>query len=154
MAARAYRRRLSAPAGMTGVDRLQAEEFSKRLWTLLAERRLSQSAFARLVWGEKEDPKTGAKTAKGRDRISDYIAGKALPSPAMLSDMAKALNMTPEELAPDIATAAAVRETPEIQVTVAKGRPDLLHVQIDVLLPAELGAELMALLQRRLNKSP
>lgn len=145
---RAYRRRLSEAAGMTPEMTVAAERFGRRLAALLTERGWSQSDFAREVWGEIENPKTKHKSARGRDRVSAYINGKSLPSPKLLAEMAKALELTPEQLAPDLAGEAAVREKPSITLTVPAGRPDMVHVQVDLLLPAALAPELLTILNR------
>lgn len=130
-----------------------AEQFGRRLAHLLTERGMSQSDFAREVWGEVTNKATGHKSARGRDRISAYVNGRSVPSPKLLAEMAKALGLTPEALAPDIAGAGAPREKPAFTMTVPAGRPDLVHVTVDLLLPAELGPELMAILNRARRSS-
>jgi transcriptional regulator with XRE-family HTH domain len=144
---RSYRRRLSEPAGMTSQMRIDADTFGRRLAALLAERGMNQSDFARQVWGETVDEK-GYRTAKGRDRISDYVNGRALPSPKLLKEMADALGMAQEDLAPDLATGAAAREKPAIAMSSPSGRPDLMHVQVDMLIPSELAPDLLTLLNK------
>jgi transcriptional regulator with XRE-family HTH domain len=125
-----------------------AEAFGRRLAALMADKGWSQSDFAREVWGEIENSKTGHRSARGRDRVSAYVNGKSMPSPKLLAQMAKALDMTPEALAPDLAGAAAPREKPAFTMIVPAGRPDMVHVTVDMLLPTDLAPELMALLNR------
>jgi transcriptional regulator with XRE-family HTH domain len=132
---------------------MDAEAFGRRLASILAERNMTQSDFARQVWGETEDAK-GYKTARGRDRISDYVNGRALPSPKLLREMAESLGMSPEQLAPDIAASAAAREKPAILMSIPTGRPDMMHVQVDLLIPSELAPELLTLLNKAKARTP
>lgn len=144
---RSLYRHLSSPAGMTEEERIEAEDFGRRLAVLLAERRMKQSDFARMIWGEKVDKK-GRKSANGRDKISAYINGRDRPSKEVLQEMAGALGMTPEEMAPDIAVETAAREPTAYSFTTPRGRTDLTRVRVDMLIPSELSSELMIILNK------
>ena len=64
---------------------------------LMSERRVSRSDLARKLWGETIDAR-GRKVAKGRDRIGNYISGKAVPKPKTIARIAEALGVKPDEL--------------------------------------------------------
>lgn len=132
---------------MTPEMRITAQEFGAHLQRLLDERGLSQSDFAAKVWGRKTN-EAGHSEALGRDRISAYVNGRSLPGPKFLAQMARALDMSLEEFAPSIAGAAAHRQKPAWSMHSPPGRPDLIQVTVDMLLPAELASELYAILMK------
>lgn len=142
---KSYRRSLSTVAGPTSLEQARAQSFAAVLGRKLMAKGWSQSDLAREIWGERTDEATGRKSAAGRYNISNYVKGITLPSPALLKKMADALEMTPEELAPDVAADVAERETPSLLVSQPAGRPDLMLVQMNLLLPTELAVRIMGI---------
>lgn len=124
-----------------------AQDFGQHLQRILDERGLTQSEFAALVWGRKEN-QAGHSEAIGRDRISAYVRGASLPGPKYLSMMAKALDMPMEEFAPSLAGAAAGRSKSGWSIASPAGRPDLIHLTVDLLLPAELAPDILSILTK------
>lgn len=68
---------------------LTKSEFGQRLYDLLLRRGLRQAEFARLC---------GLR----RDAVWTYIHGRSLPSEINLRQMARVLNVTPDELLPNL----------------------------------------------------
>ena len=125
---------------MTAQEQLRARSFAATLASLLHSRGWNQSDLARHVWGTREE-KDGRESAAGRDKVSRYMKGVQLPDPKTLKQMADALGVTIEELAPDIAAEVAERAPPAMLLSQPEGRPDLIHLQLNLLLPAELAVK-------------
>lgn len=132
--------------GKTGVQRLELQQFARRLRAALDERGMSQSDLARAVWGETED-KRGQKVAKNRDRVSQYLAGASYPEPQNLARIAEALNVKPEDLAPDMTAATVEREDPAIQMTVVGGHLDKVYLRVNTLVSLEGAAAVIQILK-------
>lgn len=139
------RRLLPPAAGRSPVERIEMEQFARRLHTAMTAKGLTNSDLARLVWGETTDKK-GYTVARNRDRISVYLRAEALPEPATLEKIAAALGLTKEDLAPELAAAAIDREKPELAMTMVAGHPDKVHLQINVLIPLSVATQIIALL--------
>jgi transcriptional regulator with XRE-family HTH domain len=58
---------------------------------------LTQSQLAAKIWGQTVDSK-GAKVAKGKDRISEWLSGKARPSAENCEKLARALGLNASDL--------------------------------------------------------
>lgn len=76
------------------------ERFRENFVRGMIERNLTASDVARLLWGEKRNPK-GAMVAKGRDRITGYLTGQVYPNEANLAKLCEILGKTREQLAID-----------------------------------------------------
>lgn len=124
---------------------LQLEQFASRLHDLRTAKRWSQSDLAREVWGEIT-LKNGKKAAKNRDRISSYEMGKGWPDPHNLKALAKALDVNPEDLAPDIVGATVEHQFPEIAVTSVAGHQDKVMLRVNKLVSLEIATRVMTLL--------
>jgi transcriptional regulator with XRE-family HTH domain len=121
------------------------QEFARKLHTAMTDRGMTQSDLARAAFGTYVNA-DGYTVAKSRDRISVYLSGKALPDPKNLKALAEALGLPVEELAPPSAAATVDREAPSLALQAVPGRPGLVQLQLDMLLPLELAAKVMALL--------
>jgi transcriptional regulator with XRE-family HTH domain len=97
-------------------DALRLQSLARRLDALMQEKELTQSDLARLAFGEYKDPKTGYMVAYKRDRVSAYLNGRQFPDTDNLKAIAKALDVTPEELAPELTAQAVARYEPEFYV--------------------------------------
>jgi transcriptional regulator with XRE-family HTH domain len=113
---------------------------------------LSQSDLARAAFGTLQT-KEGYEVAKNRDRISVYLAGKALPDPGNLKALADVLGMTVEELAPPPAVPAAVREAPSLAMHAIPGQQGMVQLQINMRVSVALAAKIMALIGEHENKA-
>jgi transcriptional regulator with XRE-family HTH domain len=144
---KAPRRLLPPTAGRTPIQKHAIQQFGRRLHELIVERNMSQSDLARKAFGV-ETSKDGYPGAKGRDRISAYIAGRTYPEPRTLKRIADALGMTVEELAPDVTAAAVDRENPEISINMIAGHADKVHLVVNKLLPLSIAMEIGSILAK------
>lgn len=148
MMARATKRLLPPGAGQTPVERIETEQFARRLHKLMLDRGMSQSDLARKVWGKTTDGR-GYDVAKNRDRISVYLRGQSYPDPVNLSKMADALGVPVEELAPDAVASAVERENPEVQMTAIAGHSDKVFLRVNKLVPMTVAAQIISLLSEQ-----
>lgn len=107
---------------------------------------MSQSDLARLVFNETRTDNRGYDVVVGKDRISAYINNRAKPEPKTLKQIANALKMTPEELAPEVVSEASKNSTPTILVEALSGRTDKVRLQIHKLVPLQTAVKIMAML--------
>jgi len=147
MMSKSPNRRLSPVGGRTNIEKLEIEQFARKLYDKMTEKGLSQSDLARRAFGTKLDER-GYKVAKSRDRISVYLKGTSLPDPKNLALLADALDVTPEELAPDITAATVDRENPEVALTSIAGHGDKVHLQVNKLVPLTLAAEIVSMISK------
>ncbi len=149
MATRVVKRRLPQKEGAAPqVLSSSVEEFGRRLFAELEKRRWSQSDLARKAWPD-EKPKTdrnGYAVVPKRDLISSWVRGKAVPTPANLDAICKAMHLDPAELAPDL-TASAVRQEPaSFSMQVARDRSDLCYVRVNRLMPMSAALKIGAII--------
>lgn len=138
---------VGASSSRTSQERLELQQFARRLHILMVERGLSQSDLAREIWGGAED-RRGYKVAKNRDRISAYLRGTALPEAENLALIAKALGVEVTDLAPDMTAAAIDRANPEVSMTTIAGHADKTHLRVNKLVPMTVAAQIIALLSK------
>jgi transcriptional regulator with XRE-family HTH domain len=72
--------------------------FGIRLREILAERGMSQSDLARLVFNDVHVGKDGKERVRGKEQISNYISGNSKPSFERYHVLLKALQLTPRDL--------------------------------------------------------
>lgn len=145
-------RRLMPPtAGKTQVERVELDQFARRLHAAMNAKGMSNSDLARAVWGETKDGK-GYTVAKNRDRIGVYLRGEGFPEPRTLAKLADALDTTPTDLAPEITAATVDRERPELAMTMVAGHPDKVHLQINSIVPLAIAVEISRLFERAKRK--
>jgi transcriptional regulator with XRE-family HTH domain len=145
------RRLMPATAGRTHVERVELDQFARRLHAAMNAKGLNNSDLARIVWGEAKDAK-GYTVARNRDRIGVYLKGDGFPEPKTLAKLAEALDTTAEELAPEITAASVDRERPELAMTMVSGHADKVHVQVNALLPLGVAVEISRLVERAKRK--
>lgn len=140
---------LSADEGDSSpnIEIVRAETFARNLFKLMTDRGLSQSDLARALWGETTTPE-GKTVAKGRDRISVYLKGRTVPTPATLKRLAEALSVPLEELAPDVMGAAVDRDNPEFSLSSVAGHPDKTFVRISKLMPLKYAVEIAQIIEK------
>lgn len=124
----------------------EVEEFARRLNMALRERRMSQSDLARKVWNRMTVDNRGYQVVWGRDKISAYVNGKIMPEPQTLTDIADALGVPEEELAPNLTADAIEREHPEVLLQFAQGHSDKALLRIRKILPLEIATEIVKLI--------
>jgi transcriptional regulator with XRE-family HTH domain len=90
-----------APVSSGYTSALVRQQFAHRLKKLMEQKGLSQSDLARAAFG-LDDPGSRSRVPKGRDRISAYLNARQFPDDENLEALAKALDLTPEDLTPKI----------------------------------------------------
>jgi len=139
------KRRMPSSGGKTRIEKLEVDQFARRLYELMTERGLSQSDLAKKAFGTKVDPR-GYTVARNRDRISIYLKGVSLPDPKNLALLANALDMSPEDLAPEITAATIDRESPEVAMTAIAGHGDKVHLEVNKLVPLSLASKIITMI--------
>lgn len=81
---------------------LTKEQFGRKLYEIMSSRGWNQSELAR-------------RAGMNRDNVSQYIRGRTYPTPKFLSKLAKALDLTPDELLPNYYEDAVQRTTPPLE---------------------------------------
>lgn len=118
----------SSRRGRPASSPAQLAVFASRLQAELDRRGLSASDLARKVWGERTD-KRGYTVARNRDRVSEYLNGRAIPASGNLVKIAGALGISPDALVPTNAlpepSASLMPETLRIE-TLPGGECDLI----------------------------
>lgn len=121
-------------------------KFRRNLRQARLNKGLSMSELARSIWGETTDSR-GYTVALHRDRITKWESGAQVPTPANLAVLAAALEMTVEELAPDLmAKSVEADSDPSIQMTFVAGYPDRVHLVINTLTSLAKASQIIALL--------
>jgi hypothetical protein len=118
---------------------------------------LSASALARAVWGETKDPR-GYMVAKGRDRISAYMAGVSYPDTMNRAKIAAALGIDPDVLNAEPA-ASSPRATqpapPDISLSIIAGEPDIAALTFNhKIMPTELALKILTLIREAESGKP
>ena len=78
-------------------SRSRDHDFPRRMRAALDKQGLTQSQLAVKIWGTTVDSK-GARVAKGKDRISEWLSGKARPRAENCELLAKALGLKASDL--------------------------------------------------------
>lgn len=138
-------RRLPSAGGHGPIKSLEMQEFGRKLHELRTVKGLSQSDVARGIWGEQTDA-NGRKSAKNRDRISQYEKGLSFPEPQNLARLAELLGVDPDTLAPEVVAATVDHENPAVQMTMVAGHYDKVHLRVNLLVPLKLAAQVVGLL--------
>jgi transcriptional regulator with XRE-family HTH domain len=138
-------RLLASSGGPTQYEKHEIEMFSRRLHEAMIKKGLSQSDLAAMIWGRTKDQR-GYDVAKGRDRISVWLRGKAIPDPQNLKKLADTLELDVAELAPDITAATVEKENPEIAMTMIAGHADKVFLRVNMLVPLALASKVIAML--------
>lgn len=119
--------------------------FSTRLKNILADRKMSQSDLARRMFpGEERIDERGYSSPFGKDSISKWVNGKATPDAVNIQRLCEALNMSVEELAPDLLSKETKNEPKEFEMTVLAGRPGVARVLVDTILPMDVAVRIMS----------
>ena len=122
------------------------QAFGRRLQQLLDQKGWNYSDLARAVWG-KTTTKGGYEVAKNRDRISVYVAGKAVPDPRNLKKIADVLGVEVAEIAPERFGDAMIEQpNPSYSITKVQGESDKVFLRVNKLVPETVAAKIMFLL--------
>jgi transcriptional regulator with XRE-family HTH domain len=124
------------------IERARDINFAKRLRQLMSERELSQSDLAAKIWG-RHISSEGKDVAKGRDRISVWVAGKNFPDRENLEKLAKHLKVS--ELAPEAELKAAHSVAADWSITKPHGEVGVSFLQAARYLPDDIAHEIIGL---------
>jgi transcriptional regulator with XRE-family HTH domain len=132
---------------VTPLERVRDVNFGKRLKGIIADKNMTASDVAAKIWDRHRNSK-GALVAKGRDRLSVWINGKAFPDHDNLVKLARALDVKVSDLAPDAETKAANRMTPKWSMVGSDEYPaGQTFLQIAQFVSVKTALEIMALLE-------
>lgn len=135
-------------AGATAVERHELATFSETLHRELLARGWSQSDLAKKIWNEERTDSRGYTSVVGRDRVSSWVRGRVLPDPKSLKRIADALDMSAEDLAPNLTAAAVSKQEPTLGITAVAGRHDQVLLQVRMLVPLKVAVDVAGILQR------
>jgi transcriptional regulator with XRE-family HTH domain len=122
------------------------QAFGRRLQQLLDQKGMNYSDLARAVWG-KTTTKSGYEVAKNRDRISVYIAGKAVPDARNLKKIADVFGLEVGDIAPErIGNAMIEQQNPSYSITKVQGEDSKVFLRVNKLVPEQVAAKIMFLL--------
>lgn len=112
---------------------LSKQEFSKRLRQMLVERQWSQSDLAR-------------KAGVTRDAVSTYCRADSFPGEKNLAKIARALNVSPDQLLPNKIERAIDHDTPTMSLKESSTYPGQAWLQINRMVQTKTGLKVMTLL--------
>jgi len=101
-------------------------DFSQVVLKAMLKKKMSQSDLAREIWGTTKDSR-GHDVARNRDRITDYVKGRAYPEPKNLEKLAQALELPIEALQIDRPTKGVSRiasSQADVQLLFLAAEPD------------------------------
>ena len=127
------------------IERVRDINFAKRLRQLMSERELSQSELAASIWG-RHTSSEGKYVAKGRDRISVWLAGRNFPDRDNLLKLAKHLKVKVSDLAPEAELKAAHSVAVDWSLTKPHGEVGVSFFQAARYLPDDIAHEIVGLL--------
>jgi len=127
------------------IERARDVNFAKRLRQLMSEREMTQSELAAKIWG-RHTSSEGKYVAKGRDRISVWVAGKNFPDRENLEKLAKHLKVKVSELVPEAELKAAHSVAADWSLTKPHGEEGVSFFQAARYLPDDIAHEIIGLL--------
>ena len=111
------------------------QAFGRRLQQLLDQKGWNYSDLARAVWG-KTTTASGYEVAKNRDRISVYVAGKAVPDPRNLKKIADAFGVEVADIAPErVGNSMIEQPNPAYSITKVQGETDKVFLRVNKIVP-------------------
>ena len=126
-------------------ERVRDINFAKRLRQLMSEKEMSQSDLAARIWG-RQISSEGKDVARGRDRISVWLAGKNFPDHENLQKLARALKVKVSDLAPEAELKAAHSVAADWSITKPHGEAGMSFFQAARYLPDDIAHEIIGLL--------
>ncbi len=130
-------------------DTRQRIEFSRNLTARLLDVGMNQSDLARAIWGLSKNTTDhrGYLVQYGRDRVSSYVRGKALPVHATLLKIADVLKCAPGDLLPGATTLETSAKTiPKMAIHDVPNKNGYAFVQINQEMPLHVAMKIGALL--------
>lgn len=115
------------------------QEFGRNLFKLMTDAGMNQSELGRAA-------------NVGRDRISNYVNGKAFPTPPIMQRLAIALDVTNETLLPNIVKEAMDSEYPAIELRQASGHENKAWLRVNRSMSFATAAKIIALIEEEDSK--
>ena len=113
---------------------LTRQEFGKRLYNFMMQKRMSQSDLSRA-------------SGMGRDSISQYVRGRSVPAPRNLAKLADALDVEVDVLFPNYDAQANAREEATLQIKSIESDAENFWLRVNMKVPAEKAIEVMNILK-------
>ena len=114
----------------------ERQKFAKKLYEMMVARGLSNAELGRLA-------------GLGRDSISFYVRGKQMPTDRNIVALARALNVKPEDLRPNVLERAFEGEAPALEIRAAHGHPDKMWLQVNQMVSPDKAMRIMAILNEK-----
>jgi len=129
-------------------------DFADSLRDIMNRKGLSASDLARKVWGDVTNDR-GYTVARNRDRVGKYLRGYSIPDTKNLNALSKALGVAPEDLFRERNTSLAAPSTTgaTVNLTAVPGAIGQSLLELRVILPTALAAEIIALIARHEQKA-
>lgn len=130
--------------------------FGTRLEHILAQRKISKSDLARMMWPDPDLIRIDARGYEfhaNKSQISKWCKNQTVPNAINLARLCEVLNMRVEDLAPDLMSEGGSGETKDIEMSIVTGRPDVARLHINLLVPTDVAVKVIALLTAETNKS-
>ena len=109
-------------------------EFARRVYKLMLAKGWNQSELAR-------------RADLPRDAVSTYIRGKVFPTPTSLEKLAKALDVSSQDLLPNHAEAAIDADNPSVEMKVSPAMPTKAWLRINRLVSLGCAAKVISLIE-------
>ena len=113
---------------------LTRQEFGKRLYNFMMQKRMSQSDLSRA-------------SGMGRDSISQYVRGRSVPAPRNLAKLAEALNVEVDVLFPNYDAQANAREEATLEIKSIESDAENFWLRVNMKVPAAKALEVMKILK-------
>jgi transcriptional regulator with XRE-family HTH domain len=117
---------------------LTKQQFGAKLYRLMVSRGWNQSELAR-------------RAGLQRDSISTYVNGRSFPTPLSLQGLARAFEMTPEQLLPNYAHRAIQADSDitdmYVDMKVSPSDPKRALLRINQMVPRSLAVKILSMLE-------
>ena len=128
-----------APLGLRP-KHLTKQEFASRVFRLMSDNGWNQSELARQAT-------LVGKVEVTRDNISNYIRGRALPTPPKLKALAAAFDIGPDKLLPNYTESAIADDYPAFEMKVSANAPGVAWLQVNRLVRTSTATKIVELLE-------
>lgn len=113
---------------------LSKQEFAARLYNLMVSRGWNQSELSR-------------QAGVARDNVSRYIRAVSLPTPQALEGLARAFNLSPAELLPNVAISAIDEDQPAFEMKSSVNSPGVVMLRINRLVSMSSAVKIAEIIQ-------
>jgi len=128
-------------------------EFAARLRDIMNKKGLSASDLARSIWGDVTNDR-GYTVARNRDRVGKYLRGHSIPDTKNLLAISRALDVAPDDLIPERNQSPLTgSQGATVNLTAVPGAIGQSLLELRVILPTSLAAEIIALIAKHEQKA-